>query len=93
MSDEIPIGPNRCTACGGEYGEHAPDCRIMIHQIQLAPCQFCGSVAKMYRVYDNYQDSIESWWRVDCHRCYPDMTGKKRFSDAKAAADHWNKKT
>ncbi len=27
MSEEIPIGPNRCTYCGGEYGEHDEDCR------------------------------------------------------------------
>jgi hypothetical protein len=27
MSEEIPIGPNRCHYCGGEYGEHAEDCR------------------------------------------------------------------
>lgn len=29
MSDEIPIGPNRCVGCGGEYGEHAEDCRSL----------------------------------------------------------------
>lgn len=28
MSDEIPIGPNPCRACGGEYGQHQPDCRL-----------------------------------------------------------------
>lgn len=28
MNDEIPIGPNRCVACGGEYGEHAEDCSL-----------------------------------------------------------------
>lgn len=27
MSDEIQIGPNSCHYCGGEYGEHAGDCR------------------------------------------------------------------
>lgn len=27
MSEEIPIGPNRCVYCGGEYGEHDEDCR------------------------------------------------------------------
>jgi len=26
MSEEIPIGPNRCISCGGEYGEHLPEC-------------------------------------------------------------------
>lgn len=29
MSDEIPIGPNPCSACGGEYGEHTEDCRSL----------------------------------------------------------------
>lgn len=28
MSDETIIGPNRCEACGGEYGEHQADCYI-----------------------------------------------------------------
>lgn len=26
MSTEIPIGPNPCQLCGGEYGEHTKDC-------------------------------------------------------------------
>lgn len=26
MSDELPIGPNPCNMCGGEYGQHAEDC-------------------------------------------------------------------
>lgn len=24
MSDDLPIGPNPCPVCGGEYGEHDP---------------------------------------------------------------------
>lgn len=27
MSDEIPIGPNACPRCGGEYGEHRDWCK------------------------------------------------------------------
>lgn len=26
MTDEIPIGPNRCFGCGGEYGVHDLHC-------------------------------------------------------------------
>lgn len=32
MSDEIPIGPNSCPACGGEYGEHQFDCRLNLER-------------------------------------------------------------
>jgi hypothetical protein len=28
MSDDIPIGPNPCYLCGGEYGQHANDCKV-----------------------------------------------------------------
>lgn len=28
MRDEIPIGPNPCHWCGGEYGQHYPVCRL-----------------------------------------------------------------
>lgn len=34
MSDEIPIGPNPCNACGGEYGQHAFDCRL--HKLAIS---------------------------------------------------------
>lgn len=27
FKDDSPIGPNPCHICGGEYGEHASDCR------------------------------------------------------------------
>lgn len=27
MSDELPIGPNPCPTCGGEYGSHKPTCK------------------------------------------------------------------
>lgn len=37
MSDELPIGPNPCCHCGGEYGEHQPDCERVTHSLQR-PC-------------------------------------------------------
>lgn len=29
MSDEGIIGPQSCFYCGGEYGAHDPDCRLI----------------------------------------------------------------
>lgn len=29
MSDPVQVGPGRpCSYCGGEYGEHSPDCPV-----------------------------------------------------------------
>lgn len=35
MGDFI-VGPNRCGACGGEYGGHAPGCNTLRRQRQAA---------------------------------------------------------
>ena len=32
MSEEIPIGPNPCFKCGGEYGKHRSGCSSLTEQ-------------------------------------------------------------
>ena len=34
MNEELPIGPNSCNYCGGEYGKHDKDCRKILMEKQ-----------------------------------------------------------
>lgn len=63
MSDEIPIGPNRCYACGGEYGEHAEDCRELLDRLDANKASKAASqrvVAAVLRVLGGRKGF--SWW-------------------------------
>ena len=45
MSEEIPIGPNPCYQCGGEYGEHSNTCSKSPQNIRLKRiAEICQSI-------------------------------------------------
>ena len=98
MSETI-IGPNVCPLCGGEYGEHDPDCSSLApapgsqaETPALLLCPFCGGVP--VRVFTG----LRRW--VECGGCgarskdsnYTGVYARPQSVARQESDDAWNRR-
>lgn len=93
------IGPNFCSACGGEYGEHEGYCPIVASSIidneddkedDYQESIQIGELSRLRKVFETSSDLIKAQWSEE----FRDASGgfdvlKKAHADATVALEKW----